>query len=270
MFICTYIHIYIYIFIYVLICTHICIYLQVFHARAEANNIVKYLRPLVPWFTALESEVDFLQSERYFKPIMHLILLIWKSSSYYNKPSRLVILIREISNTLIRQANVYLNGDALFNLIDQGETTVAVKMLQNTLKIIGKFKSIYFEYKSKSISECPENSWKIQNNVTFIRLDFFLGRCHDILDLSQIILLFSKLSKIEIGGTKGKILTTSVSQIYSDFTQAVDNLRSFGSGPGSGGSGLGILDLNNKAFENAFYEFRTKMKELDRRLGMHV
>ena len=31
---------------------------EVFHARSEANNIFKYLRPLVPYFTALENEVS--------------------------------------------------------------------------------------------------------------------------------------------------------------------------------------------------------------------
>ena len=86
----------------------------------------------------------------------------------------------------------------------------------------------------------------------------FLERCHDILDLAQIIMLFSKLSKIEVGGTKGKILTTSVTQIYADFLLAIEGIRSVGSK---------ILDLNNKEFETAFYEFRNRMKELDRRLG---
>jgi dynein heavy chain len=53
-------------------------------------------------------------------------------------------------------------------------------------------------------------------------------------------------------------LTTSIAQIYVDFTQAVDNVRNVGKG---------ILDLANKDFDDAFYELRTRMKELDRRLG---
>jgi dynein heavy chain len=70
--------------------------------------------------------------------------------------------------------------------------------------------------------------------------------------------MFSKLAKIEVGGTKGKTLTTSVAQIYADFNQAVESIRQVGKG---------ILDLENKLFEDAFYEFRTRMKELDKRLG---
>jgi dynein heavy chain len=70
--------------------------------------------------------------------------------------------------------------------------------------------------------------------------------------------MFSKLAKIEIGGTKGKTLSTSVAQIYFDFTQAVENVKA---------AGTGLLDVENKYFDEAFYEFRTRIKELDRRIG---
>ena len=53
-------------------------------------------------------------------------------------------------------------------------------------------------------------------------------------------------------------LTTSVAQLHSDFLQVIDNIRSVGKG---------ILNLENKEFDHSFYEFRTRMKELDRRLG---
>ena len=231
---------------------------EVFHARAEANNIVKYLRPLVAWFNGLENETDFERLVNHFRPIMHLVLLVWKSSSYYNTTSRLVILMREICNTIIRQASTFVNGDSIFELIEAGETVTAVKMLQTLLRVLGRFKSTYFDYKTKSSQECPENPWRVQNNAVFIRLDSFLERCHDILDLAQTILQFTKLAKVEVGGTKGKTLSTSVAQIYFDFVQAIENVKSVGKG---------ILDLENKEFDDAFYDFRSRMKELDRRLA---
>lgn len=231
---------------------------EVFHARAEANNIVKYLRPLMPWFDGLEVETDFENLNNHFPPIIYQILLVWKSSAYYNTPARLVILMREICNSLIRQATSYLNSDAIFELIEAGESQTAVKMLKVVLRVFGRFKTVYFEYKAKSSTECPQNPWTVQNNAVFIRLDSFLERCHDILDLALTILMFSKLAKIEIGGTKGKTLTTSIAQIYSDFVHSVDTIKSVGKG---------ILDLENKLFDEAFYDFRTKTKELDRRLA---
>lgn len=38
-----------------------------------------------------------------FKPTLHIILLIWKNSKHYNTPARLVVLMREICNSLINQ-----------------------------------------------------------------------------------------------------------------------------------------------------------------------
>jgi dynein heavy chain len=43
-----------------------------------------------------------------------------------------------------------------------------------------------------------------------VRLDSFLERCIDILHLSETIVQFNKLERIEVGGTKGKTLTESV------------------------------------------------------------
>jgi dynein heavy chain, axonemal len=231
---------------------------EVFHARAEANNIIKYLKPLIPWFEGLENEADFENLVNHFAPIIHLVLLVWKSTPYYNSPSRLVILMRELCNSLIRQASMFFNGDSIFELVDAGETATAVKTLRTVLRVCGKFKTVYFEYKLRASVECPNNPWSVQNNAVFVRLDTFLERCHDILDFAQTIIMFTKLAKIEVGGTKGKTLTTSIAQIFSDFNHAIESVRAVGKG---------MLDLDNKSFEEAFYEFRNRIKEMDRRLG---
>jgi dynein heavy chain len=157
-------------------------------------------------------------------PIMHVVLLIWKNSQYYNTPARLVVLMREMCNALINQACNFISGEQIFVLIDKQQTSKAVEQLKTTLKVCGTFKSTYFDYKARAGVECS-NSWRVQNNAIFMRLDSFLERCHDILDLAQTIVQFSKLSKIEIGGTKGKTLTTNVQQIHNDFEEAVKTFR---------------------------------------------
>ena len=97
-----------------------------------------------------------------------------------------------------------------------------------------------------------------QNNALFMRLDTFLERCHDILDLTQTIVQFSKLADIEVGGTKGKTLTNSVRQISNEFVNVVDTFKNVD---------YDIMDVSAKRFDDDFYEFRCKIKELERRLG---
>ena len=91
--------------------------------------------------------------------------------------------------------------------------------------MLGTFKSYYFDYKARSATETPENPWRFQNSALFSRLDSYLERCHDILDLTQTVVQFSKLEKVEIGGTKGKVLTNSVRQVYADFQEALQTFQ---------------------------------------------
>jgi len=75
------------------------------------------------------------------------------------------------------------------------------------------FKTTYFEYKAKAATECPSNPWRFQTTALFARLDLFLERCHDVLDIMQTIMHFNKLGGdrgVEIGGTKGKDLTVYI------------------------------------------------------------
>lgn len=234
---------------------------EVFTARTEANDNTKYLRTLEVWFQNLNGEDDFPKTVELFKPMLHIILLIWKNSKHYNIPARLVVLMREICNSLIKQATKYVSGEQIFTMIESEEANQAVAMLKMTLNVCGAFKSTYFDYKTTANAECPANPWKIQNNALFMRLDSFLERCHDILDLTQTIVQFSKLAKIEVGGTKGKTLTASIKQIYEDFHHAVAKFKAVP---------YDIMDVGAKAFDDDFYDFRCAIKELERRLGAVV
>ncbi|DAZ93925.1 TPA: hypothetical protein N0F65_008868 [Lagenidium giganteum] len=231
---------------------------EVFLARAEANDNIHFLQPLAKWFAQLAAAEHFPDIRDVFRPILHSILLVWKCSRFYNTPTRLVVLIRQICNEVIRKAMDFLNGRRLFELIDQDELEKANEMLMVSLQVCAHFKSVYFDYKAKSALEAPNNPWRIQNNALFIRLDAFLERCHDVLELTQTIYQFQKLSTMEIGGTKGKTLTTSVHQIYADFQETLVQMKNVN---------YDLMDLDAKHFEDDFYEFRSKNKELERRLA---
>ena len=230
---------------------------EVFGARAEANDNLRYLRPLESWFEQLDQS-SLEKLPELFCPITHMLLLVWNNSRFYNTPNRLVVMVREICNELIKHAITYINGEAIFGFIEDEEAHRARDMIKNVLQVCGKFKHTYFDYKAKANLECPTNPWRIQNNALFVRLDSFLERCHDILDLTETVVQFSKLGKLEVGGTKGKTLSTSVQQIYADFEGAINSFRSVG---------YDIMDLEVKRFDDDFYEFRVTSKELERRLA---
>ncbi|KAJ1491167.1 dynein heavy chain, N-terminal region 1-domain-containing protein, partial [Baffinella frigidus] len=212
---------------------------EVAQARMEANDNKVYLGAVEAYITRLSNE-SFADIEEVFKPLMHTILLIWKNSKFYNTPARLVVLMREICNDLIRQAATFVSGDQMFEM----EPQEAVDSLKICLKVCVTFKSTYFDYKARASTECPSNPWRFQNSALFARLDLFLERCHDVLDLMQTIVQFNKLEKIEVGGTKGKALTSSVVQIYEEFMSAATAFKE---------ASYDIMDVEHKEFDDDFY-----------------
>ena len=76
--------------------------------------------------------------------------------------------------------------------------------------------------------------------------------------LTSTIIQFNKLQKIEIGNTKGKQLTTTVLEIFDQFNKAVEEFTTVN---------YDIMDIEKRQFDDDFYKFRCRIKELERRLG---
>ena len=66
-----------------------------------------------------------------------------------------------------------------------------------------------------------DNPWRFRNTSLFSRLDSFLERCHDVLDLVESLILFTRLERVEIGGTKGKQLSADIVSIHKEFNEGV-------------------------------------------------
>ena len=116
----------------------------------------------------------------------------------------------QICNVLIQQATGFISGKQVFELIENEEIEHALEMLRVCLRVCNAFKKTYYDYKATADAECPSNQWELNKTAIFMRLDSFLERCHDVLDLTQTVQEFSLLEKAEVGGTKGKTLTETV------------------------------------------------------------
>ena len=223
-------------------------------ARIEANENYKYLQTLEDLFGQLcDTSLDLSEVADLFIPIMHTILLIWTYSSYYNTPARLLVLIREICNAIIKQCRNHVDGDKIFASIKNEDPGEAHSKLVLATDVCAKFKDAYYEYKGKS-----KNQWKISPNALFLRLDAFAERCQDIMQLTGTIQQFNKLSKIEIGNTKGKTMSETIKTIFTEFEQTINNFMTVS---------YDIMNIEKAEFEDDFFKFRNRTKELDRRLA---
>lgn len=228
---------------------------EITEARREANENYMYLSTLEDYFLKLmDTSYDFMKLPDLFLPLMHSLLLIYNNSNYYCAPSRMVLLIREICNAIIKRALDYIPGETVVALMqNRDDIETACDKLQITIDVCTKFKDTYFEYKAKS-----HGKWKFPPNALFMNLDNFLERCYDILHVTSTIQQFNKLENCKLGGTKGKYLTESTKAVYNEFLMAS---KTFGH------IEYDIMDTNCKKFEADFFVFRNKTKELERRLA---
>ena len=132
--------------------------------------------------------------------------------------------------SVILQANKFVPGPELIQM----EPSEAVDKLRLAIRVLANFKQFYFEYRTKSLTEAKENPWKFQNSSLFQRLDSYLERSHDMMDMMITCTQFNKLERVEVGGTKGRVLTNGIKAIHADFTAAVERFKVRGGDPQEG------------------------------------
>ena len=227
---------------------------EVHIARIEADENSKYLQTLEKHFYKLiDNSLELPEVAEVFVPIMHTILLIWTYSQHYNTPARLLVLIREICNAIISQCRQQVDSEKIFGAIKNEDPGDAHNKLMMCMDFCAKFKEAYYDHKAQS-----KNAWKITPSALFVRLDAFIERCQDIMQLTQTIQQFNKLKKIEIGNTKGKAMSAAVVTIEAEFTQAVEAFMLID---------YEVMEIEEKKFTDDFFKFRQRIKELERRLA---
>lgn len=226
-------------------------------AKDESRDNYRFLmplRPIVETIRGASGPEEFEVLGNTFRKLFHAIYLIWTRSKYYNTTGRLVVLIREACNDLVEVCRNYITAKEIL-LIEPSE---AVEKLRNVMVICGAFKRSYFSYKNKVSSTHPDNPWRIQLAALFHRLDQFLERVRDVLELVNLGITFSKLSTVKIGGTRGAHLSHDIVLVFEDFKSIHEHFREIS---------YDMLDIEQKQFEEDFRRFRDVVKEQERRIG---
>ena len=114
--------------------------LQISHAEAKDN--CKYLSSLKEHFTGLEA-AEYEAVPDMIKPIMHVLLMIWKHSKFYNTPPSLALLMRMLCNAIMDKSRDFLGStEELFNL----EPKEAVEKVMTVLDTCRQLKYDYYDY----------------------------------------------------------------------------------------------------------------------------
>ncbi|KAJ3364693.1 hypothetical protein GGF32_001332 [Allomyces javanicus] len=229
-------------------------------ALDEASDISLYLQTLRPHVEKLTQGGDLVELSASIAPLVHTIAMIWQHSRYYNTPPRLTVVLREICNDVIEQARGYLSNE-LFT-IDPEE---AMEKLRGTTRFLDTFRNVFFAYRAK-LADSPR-PWSFDVKRVFARFDAFAARVATIAELFETIIEFMRLEKIEVGGTKGKILSSQVVDIFNEFSAAMLTFKNIKYDILCIGSGVGATPEDEVKFDEDVRKFRAIVEDLDRRIG---
>eukprot|EP01028_Stygiella_incarcerata_P003513 TRINITY_DN1708_c0_g1_i1.p1 TRINITY_DN1708_c0_g1~~TRINITY_DN1708_c0_g1_i1.p1 ORF type:complete len:4499 (-),score=1316.34 TRINITY_DN1708_c0_g1_i1:2775-16271(-) len=226
---------------------------KVSEVHRSVENVCKYLDTLRDRFSVLEECQDVEELDKILVPIIHTLLLIWKHCPDYARPGHFAALLRMISNDVVRACSSYLDGSTIL----RQEIPDALEGIRRTRKSVIKYKHLYFAYKGKVGSEMPENAWRFDNSAIFWRVDKLLER----LDMLETLLVnmsaFDRLEKVEIGGTKGQMLTSVVIQVLEEYRNEIDALNKID---------FDTLNLSDSRFVKLYTHLSEQVDEYDKRL----
>lgn len=100
--------------------------------------------------------------------------------------------------------------------------------------------------------------WTFHPNAVFERFNAFLERLNTIQWFFSTVIEFLKLEKVEIGGLKGRQLSSKITTIYTDFNQFFSSFAA---------KTYDVLDPDDPTFEQDFEMFQQRILELDIKLA---
>lgn len=107
-------------------------------------------------------------------------------------------MLREICNDIVAQLYSFVEPGSLWT----NELDDTTKKLKTAIITCSSFKQLFFEYRAKVNDKSPDRPWKFEKTNVFARLDLFVDRLNDLLDIVLNIQDFLQLDKIDIGGIK--------------------------------------------------------------------
>lgn len=228
----------------------------------EAKECLKYLKLLEKYYKAVGTSMEFEKVEKAFAPLFHLMIMVWKESKVYNTKERLVNFMKELSNFLIEKCSQYCAGQEIWKHLENEDVKEAKLILNNAADCCKKIKITFQEYQKIASQELPESgaTWDINPNDVFIRLNTFVERCADIREFLDAFTCFERLQpgRIVFGASKGLELTEHLESVYEQFSAAAKDFQKVK---------YDIADITAEQFDDDFFAFRVKIRNLERTLA---
>jgi dynein heavy chain, axonemal len=139
---------------------------------------------------------DFMDLKNAIPSAMYTLMLISQNSKFYAGPSRVISMLKAISNEVMLQIHEFLQPNEIFS----GEPEESIEKVRSALKIIVCVDDAFIMCKSRSIK--AHRPWTFDPVAAFERFHAFSDRVDKLFYLFDTLIEFNKIEKIEIGNSR--------------------------------------------------------------------
>ena len=155
------------------------LFMEIISAMEESQDITDNLKPIAGHFESLETS-EFDQVKSSFDPMFHTICLIWANSKHYCRPARIIILLQELNNLIIKRATEFVEPLDLF----KGEPEESIEKIRICFNSLDAYKLSYETHKLKVKdyfkNGLPAREWEFSPKLVFARYDKFIDKMNKL------------------------------------------------------------------------------------------
>lgn len=138
-----------------------------------------------------------------------------------------------------------------------------MQRLTLSINTLNYFKLLFTHYKDNLDPYFVEEDrapvqWSFHPNTVFARYNAFLGRLDTIQWFFRTVIEFLKLEKVEIGGLRGRQLSSRITSVYLEFNQYFTAFAT---------KSYDVLDPDDNTFNIDFANFQKQIQQLDMKLA---
>ncbi|XP_021704080.1 dynein-1-beta heavy chain, flagellar inner arm I1 complex isoform X2 [Aedes aegypti] len=218
---------------------------------AEAN--IPFIKLLVdPCFAirTLDNEDDLCSQLIY---VMHIIRFIGEDSSHLRQDECITKLFLYLSNEIVSCCMQSIDVDKILS----GSPSYGIEVCNIKINCCESYKIIYEEM----IEHFQDvYAWRLDYAVIFNRIDAFMQRLYDMLEICHAMTIFAKhgggnsYKNYRFSCNNAKMYENKCNQVEAIFATGIEKIQAVA------GS---ILDINNKEWYTSIANFREMLKNLD-------
>ncbi|KAF3423351.1 hypothetical protein E2986_06295 [Frieseomelitta varia] len=174
----------------------------------------------------IQDEVDYWNAkqdvENSVTEALLLILFIWTESPFYSTKINMEILCQALSSQIIEQCKKHIK----FDIVLGNNPEMGIQMLKKCIFCCNIYKTIYEDIMIHVTSYInPDKKWDINQQEVFSKIDIFKQRCCDVIEISKVLTVFGRNTKIGlIGGPNGSEFEAYLREIESLFYESLNEI----------------------------------------------